>query len=215
MTSKLIFLLLTAFALQSQAQISLGDPEMSGLGCPQGTARATLSPDKTVLSLIFDQFIAEAGKTLGTDFAMKNCVVRVPVTIPAGKRVAITKAHYRGAVSLPGKPAWADLIFQYGWLYNYNQPNLKFESFFDSKMWLDQVDENYFYEVNVVKKGPQGQVLGPLWSTCSPQKVWFEFGAKLRLHMAGSNGDALGTVDSLDTGAEQGMDFLLLSENCR
>jgi len=41
--------------------ISIGMPAYGGNGCPAGTASAVLSPDAKSLSLIFDQFIVEAG----------------------------------------------------------------------------------------------------------------------------------------------------------
>ena len=59
-------------AMAQNPGISLGYPGYGGTGCPQGTASATLSPDGTALSVLFDQFVVEAGGTTGRRVDYKN-----------------------------------------------------------------------------------------------------------------------------------------------
>ena len=83
------------------SDISLGEPSYGGNGCPIGTASATLSPDNKTLSVLFDQYIAEAGNSVGRGLDRKSCNLAVPVSIPQGISVSILKVDYRGFVSIP------------------------------------------------------------------------------------------------------------------
>jgi hypothetical protein len=76
--------------------ITLGYPGYGGSGCPQNTASATLSPDGTALSILFDQFIVEAGGPTGRRVDYKSCNLAIPVNIPQGYSVSIFQVDYRG-----------------------------------------------------------------------------------------------------------------------
>ncbi|MES2965389.1 MAG: DUF4360 domain-containing protein [Bdellovibrionota bacterium] len=80
--------------------ITLGYPGYGGSGCPQNTASATLSPDGTALSILFDQFIVEAGGPSGRRVDYKSCNLAIPVNIPQGYSVSIFQVDYRGFNSL-------------------------------------------------------------------------------------------------------------------
>ena len=41
--------------------IRLGNPEYGGSGCPGGSASVALSPDQSAISILFDQYVVEAG----------------------------------------------------------------------------------------------------------------------------------------------------------
>lgn len=81
---------------QSNPGISLGYPGYGGSGCPQNTASATLSPDGTALSILFDQFVVEAGGPTGRRVDYKSCNLAIPVNIPQGYSVSIFQVDYRG-----------------------------------------------------------------------------------------------------------------------
>lgn len=83
------------------SDIVLGEPIYGGSGCPSGTAQATLSPDSKTLSVLFDQYIAEAGTSVGKTLDRKSCNLAIPVTIPQGLSVSLIKVDYRGFVSVP------------------------------------------------------------------------------------------------------------------
>lgn len=86
---------------QSNPGISLGYPGYGGSGCPQGTASATLSPDGTSLSVLFDQFVVEAGGATMKRVDYKSCNLAIPVNIPQGYSVSIFQVDYRGFNALP------------------------------------------------------------------------------------------------------------------
>lgn len=81
--------------------VRLGNPEYGGTGCPAGSAAVALAPDAQSLSILFDQFVVEAGQGTGRTLERKNCNIAVPVHVPQGYSVSIFQIDYRGFNSLP------------------------------------------------------------------------------------------------------------------
>ncbi len=81
--------------------LQLGQPSYGGNGCPGGSASAILSPDNSELSVLFDNYIAEAGATTGRRIDRKSCNLAVPVRVPSGYSVAIVQVDYRGYTAIP------------------------------------------------------------------------------------------------------------------
>jgi hypothetical protein len=81
--------------------IRLGVPAYGGNGCPQGTASAVLSPDFKTLSILFDQYSAEAGRSTGRNLDRKSCNIAIPVHVPSGLSISLFQVDYRGFNSLP------------------------------------------------------------------------------------------------------------------
>jgi hypothetical protein len=79
----------------------LGEPQYGGNGCPAGSASATVSPDGSAISILFDQYIAEAGNTTGRRIDRKSCNLAVPVQVPQGYSVAVFQVDYRGFNAVP------------------------------------------------------------------------------------------------------------------
>lgn len=95
-----IFVLFNAVTAMSEG-LELGQPGYGGNGCPQGSLQATLSPDSTQLSILFDKFSAEAGREANKQIDRKSCNIAIPVKVPQGFSVSIFKVDYRGFVSVP------------------------------------------------------------------------------------------------------------------
>ena len=99
------FVLASLFASLAFAQdpndISLGEPGYGGNGCPAGSVSATLSPDAKALSMLFDQYIVEAGGETGKSFDRKSCNIAIPVHVPQGLSISIITIDYRGYNNLP------------------------------------------------------------------------------------------------------------------
>jgi hypothetical protein len=79
--------------------ITLGMPGYGGTGCPANSASVTLSPDQSSLSILFDQYVVEAGN--GRQFDRKSCNIAIPVRVPQGYSVSVFQVDYRGFNSLP------------------------------------------------------------------------------------------------------------------
>jgi hypothetical protein len=90
--------------------IKLGEPEYGGTGCPFGSASVSLSPDSKAISILFDQYVVEAGGSKAFD--RKNCNIAIPVHVPNGYSVAVMAIDYRGFVGLPAG-ARANLTVDY------------------------------------------------------------------------------------------------------
>ena len=81
--------------------IQLGQPSYGGNGCPNGTASATLSPDQKSLSILFDQYLMEAGGSTGKTIDRKSCNLAVPVLVPQGYSISVFQVDYRGFAAIP------------------------------------------------------------------------------------------------------------------
>lgn len=77
---------------------------MSGSGCEESSASASISPDFKDLSLLFDNHVVEIGNgspnpKLTT--LQKNCRVDVDIYVPRGWQYAFKSVDYRGFAALP------------------------------------------------------------------------------------------------------------------
>lgn len=73
----------------------------AGNGCPAGSASVVISPDKQSVSVLFDEYIAEAGGPGQRTFDRKKCDVAFGLKIPSGLSVSLIDADYRGFTDLP------------------------------------------------------------------------------------------------------------------
>ena len=83
-----------AGAAHAEEPITLGEPGYGGTGCPGGSVSATLSPDATSLSLLFDSYQVEAGGETGKKFDRKSCNIAIPVHVPHGISISILSIDY-------------------------------------------------------------------------------------------------------------------------
>lgn len=97
----LLSLVFIQTAVYAQSNLELGYPGYAGSGCPAGSASVTLSPDGTSLTLLFDNYVAQAGGSSGLSMDRKNCNISIPVAVPDGYSVSILTVDYRGFISLP------------------------------------------------------------------------------------------------------------------
>ena len=69
---------------------------MAGSGCKPGTADVAISPDNTAFTVIYSDYLAQAGPGVPITDGRKNCQLNVLVEVPNGLTFAIAKADYRG-----------------------------------------------------------------------------------------------------------------------
>ena len=81
--------------------IRLDTPSYGGTGCPDGSASVSLSDDQKSLSILFDNFVAEAGGSTNKAMDRKVCNVAIPVHVPNGISVSILAIDYRGFYDVP------------------------------------------------------------------------------------------------------------------
>ena len=85
------------FHNQAHSQVQLGEPQVSGTGCPLGRVSAVLSPNQSAISVLFDQFDVLAHKGLNqADSINKKCRFVIPVVVPSGYVLEALSLDYRG-----------------------------------------------------------------------------------------------------------------------
>ncbi len=170
-----------ACAAFSYNDIRLGEPGYGGTGCPSGTASTTLSPDAKSLSIIFDEFMVEAGDSVGKRMARKSCNIAIPVHVPQGMSVSIVDVDYRGYVSVP-KGGSARFSAEY---FFAGQRGPRF-----TKNFRGTFDDDYFFQNTL-------GLYGMVWSPCGAD-VNLRVNASMLAKSNRYYDDALATVDSAD-----------------
>lgn len=176
----LLALTISGSQLVHADDIQLGTPIYGGTGCPAGTASAVLSQDAKSLSLIFDQFVVEAGGG-NRMLERKSCNVAIPVHVPQGLSVSVVNVDYRGYVSLPMQ-ASARMTAEY-FLAGSVGPR------FD-KVFLGKTDTDYQFS-------NQLNVNAIVWSPCGADTI-LRVNAAMLVRTNRFNDQATATVDSAD-----------------
>jgi hypothetical protein len=180
-------LLLSSISLSAFAQndIALGVPAYGGNGCPNGSASVALSPDSKQLSIIFDQFLTEAGPASGRTLDRKSCNIAVPVHVPNGFSISVLAVDYRGFVSLPNRQATAQFSAEYFFA------GMRGPVF--SRSFVGQQDSDYTISNALA-------VQAMVWSPCGADTN-LRVNASMMLRNASRLSDAMATVDSADISA--------------
>ncbi len=173
--------------------IRLGNPGYGGTGCPGGSASVTLSPDQKSLSILFDQYLAQAG--LNGSMDRKNCNIAIPVHVPNGYSISIFRIDYRGFVALP-QNSMARFNVEY---FFAGQRGPRY-----AKTWRGPATEDY-----LLRNKLNGRSM--IWSACGAD-------VNLRINSAmfvsSRNGEeALATVDSADV--KSGLIYHFQFRRCR
>jgi hypothetical protein len=83
-------------------RVGLGREFYAGNGCPEGSMRVVFAPDLLAFTIIFDQFVAQIDDGRIRRDAM-TCNAVIPVTLPDGMQMEITRVDFRGFVALPDR----------------------------------------------------------------------------------------------------------------
>ena len=194
--ASMAILTLAATEASAQSGLKLGNPAYGGTGCPAGTASVTLSPDETALSILFDQFATEAGRTTGRQIDRKSCNLSIPVQVPSGYSVALFQVDYRGYNAVPAG-ALNRFDVEYFWAGS-RGPRV-------ARIFNGPMNDNYTLTDNLL----------------ASSIVWTPCGASVNLRvnasmMAQSNRQmeqTIGTVDSVDL--TNGIVYHLQTRRCR
>lgn len=164
-------------------QITLGEPGYGGDGCPAGSVSATLSPDATSLSLLFDSYQVEAGGETNKKFDRKSCNIAIPVHVPQGMSISVLAIDYRG---FNGLPVGASSQFNVEYFF----AGAKGPSF--SKTFKGELADDYLIQNQLVAKSI-------VWSACGAD-VNLRTNSSIRVTTK-NNQQAMATVDSEDVSA--------------
>jgi hypothetical protein len=178
-------MLATALTLSASVHaqgLELGFPSTGGNGCPQGSVSANLSPDNQQLSILFDQFLAEAGPGIGRTIDRKSCNISIPITVPGGYSVSIVQVDYRGFVGLPSRSATARFSAEY-FFAGMRGPLLQ-------RSFVGSQNTDYLVDNRLA-------VSAMVWSACGAQTN-LRINASMMLSNSDRSRDAIATVDSAD-----------------
>lgn len=172
-------------------RVPVGRPQAGGNGCPAGTMRVVFAPDNLSFSILFDQFVAESqgGKNQKRD--VMTCDMIIPIEIPSGLQMEITRVDYRGFVSLPERSsARLHTLFNFrGRGGDGNRLNLRFN-------FQGPVLDNYVISTDLLNDGNNST--NPEVSPCGGTTNLRVYN-QLTLQVRSKNTDAAQvTVDSID-----------------
>jgi hypothetical protein len=191
----LIGILLSSLTAAAADTIALGDPQYGGTGCPAGSASVALSPDNSALSILFDQYVVEAGGS--KSFDRKNCNIAIPVHVPNGYSVSVIAIDYRGFVGIPSGGR-AQLNVDYFLAGNGRGVRT-------TKTFRGPYSEDYLKSDSL---GLQAIV----WSGCGADTI-LRANTTMLVQSNGRREMAMGTVDSADVQA--GLVYHLQWRSCR
>lgn len=183
--------------------VKLKKPLLGGTGCPEGTIGASMSPDAKTISLLFDNYIAEAGQSSGVKRDIKNCSVQLPIEVPAGYQMTIVKLDYRGFNSIPdgGRARYVTMY-----------------SFFDGQtnkqigkrirrnyIFNGPLEEDYTISSDVSNK--------PVWSACG-KSLTFRLDTRAIAVTNEEGEDVVATIDSVDASVGTAVEYHLSWREC-
>ncbi len=95
MKAWLLLPVLVALAFPAAAApLKLGKASYGGPGCPGGSA--TVAATTSSITIRFSSYQVAAGGSTGKSFDRKACGLSIPITVPAGKSVALVGIDFAG-----------------------------------------------------------------------------------------------------------------------
>lgn len=181
---KTIFFAVICLVLYSKnsfaESLSLGLPTAHGSGCVSNSIAATVSPDQSQLSILFDSYSVEVSGKYA--FSKKACNIYIPVRVPRGMKLAITQMDFRGYNFLP-KGAAAKLSVDYSLGHHPSRPT--------HKIFRGELDADYIVTDTMRTKDLR-------WARCGKDTV-LRINSSLKIRTNRQGEQAYSTIDSLDT----------------
>jgi hypothetical protein len=175
---------------------------MSGSGCPQGSASVALSPDSTVMSVLFDQLLTEINPGDAQTRVRKNCQINLRVWFSGKYRVAIVGSDIRAFAFVPsGAKSTIDIQHTSPFAHGHQ---------FWKKMDLNQqivgpASQDLLLQSNFADK--------PLWSPCGTelsQEGLPVMNIALTIDSENKTAESLiTTIDSMDLNSNPGLQYHL------
>ncbi|KAH3920648.1 hypothetical protein HBI56_219330 [Parastagonospora nodorum] len=153
-----------------------------GTGCPQGTMSSQISSDRTIVTLIFDSYIASTGPGISVTEQRKNCQLNVDLQYPGGFQYSILSADYRG----------------YAAIQKGITGTLKSTYYFSGQTAQTSTEYNFVGPVNGdYLKHDEADSTSIIWSPCGAAGM-LNINSQVRLTSTNSSATGLLTTDSTD-----------------
>ncbi len=207
------------FSANEPPLVAMSDPTYNGTGCPVGTVVSVLSPDQQVISILFNEFITQAGPGTGIRGDIKSCQIHIPLQIVNGSyQIMITQVDFRGLASLPlGANMHATGTYS---ITSPDYPNIRPQSFSTkTNTIVGPVMDEYFFSVIPIEGQGSGRIMDgsrfdTKWSACS-NRLNLGIFSRLVLQNQNMQADALASVDSIDTTVTPGIEYQIKWRRCR
>lgn len=95
------------------SDISINSATFSGAGCPGDLDDFVITEDKKTITLLLDDYRAEAGSGTGATMSRVTCNIAISLNIPTGYRTMLLDADFRGNVELPNRNSFAEFKREY------------------------------------------------------------------------------------------------------
>jgi hypothetical protein len=132
------------------------DIQLNGDGCPAGSVDKNVAEDRLSFSLMFRNYIAEAGPDFNPSDGRRSCQVTVNLKVPTGWRFAVAGFDYAGYMKLD-----AGIAAEHKTSY-YFQANDKQGEFTNTKNGPDQNPFRFQQQVKLHDK---------IWSPCDTKRA--------------------------------------------
>lgn len=165
---------------------------LTGSGCSESDASASVTPDGTFLSVLFDNFKAEIGHGSSNPQAQalkKQCTVLIDMDVPFGYQYALETTEFRGFAALP---ASAYGYHRFTQLVPNGIPNMR------ETQLRGPIGDNY---ESIVRQKPGRSP----WSVCNSPQQTVQILAELSVAYLPRTTDrsmAQINLDSVDTGVQ-------------
>ena len=165
---------------------------LTGSGCSESDASASVTPDGTFLSVLFDNFKAEIGNGSANPQAAalkKQCTVLIDMDVPFGYQYALETTEFRGFAALP---ASAYGYHRFTQLVPNGVPNMR------ETQLRGPIGDNY---ESIVRQKPGRSP----WSVCNSPQQTVQILAELSVAYLPRTTDrsmAQINLDSVDTGVQ-------------
>jgi len=159
----------------------------AGSGCPAGTVSGQLSSDLTTITLLYADFVAQAGNNMSPSNYRKNCQLNVKLKYPSGWQFSVFKADYRGYAQIPeGDTGTCKATYYFSG---------------DTRQITSTMTIRGPYDDNYIKTDQFG-VESTVWSPCGLEGL-LNINSEVRLSPMDAVKPALMTVDSTDLRFQQ------------
>ena len=166
--------------------MTIAETRITGNGCPEGTAHATLSPDNASLSILFDEFKSAAGGTNPTRDRAK-CTVRAKLAFANRYQVQVAKVDVRGFNALEESTA-ARVRLRTGFELEFWGWRIPIAQFTSQKIFQGPVTDSFDLS---------SEAAMPRWTPCTHNVTLV---METQLDTVSLTGNAVETtIDSLDT----------------
>ncbi|PSN65145.1 hypothetical protein BS50DRAFT_496989 [Corynespora cassiicola Philippines] len=163
-------------------QVKIRGITYGGTGCPQGTLSSQLSSDRTLVTLIFDSYIASIGPGVTVTENRKNCQINVALEYPGGFQYSIMSADYRG----------------YAAIQKGVTGTLKSTYYFSGQTDQSSTEYNFVGPLNGdYLKHDEADSTSIVWSPCGAEGM-LNINSQVRMTTSNTSANGLLTTDSTD-----------------